>query len=81
MKRYPLIEEISAYLTAAQAFELFRQQPPCFFLDSGMDLLNLGRYSFIGSDPFMVLKGHGDKLTLISMKEEEIRRGNPFKVL
>ena len=81
MKRYPLIEEISTYLTAAQAFELFRQQPPCFFLDSGMDLLNLGRYSFIGSNPFMVLKSHGDKLTLTNMKGEEIRRGNPFKVL
>lgn len=81
MKRHPLIEEISTYLTAAQVFELFQQQPPCFFLDSGMDLPNLGRYSFIGSDPFMVLKSHGNKLTLISMNGEEIKRGNPLKVL
>jgi len=56
MERYPLIAEVSTPLSAAEAFELFQQRPFSFFLDSGMDPENLGRYSFIGSDPFLVLK-------------------------
>ena len=46
-----------------------------------MDPAKLGRYSFIGWDPFLVLKSRGDELTLLSACREERRRGNPFKTL
>ncbi len=81
MKRYPLFEEINTPLTAAQLFEGFRDRPFCFLLDSGMDPGKLGRYSFMGSDPFLVLRSRGEKITLIRDGKEETRQGNPFDIL
>ena len=80
MKRYPLVEEIPTPFSAAEVFGLFHQEPFAFFLDSGMDPAKLGRYSFIGCDPFLVLKSRGDELTLLSAGREERRKGNPFRV-
>ncbi|MBL7119263.1 MAG: aminodeoxychorismate synthase component I [Dehalococcoidia bacterium] len=81
MERYPLIDELSAPLSANEVFTLFHQQPFSFFLDSGMNPENLGRYSFIGSDPLLILKSHGDNLTFVSPKGRERRKGNPFEAL
>ena len=80
-KRHPLIEELSTSLTAPQAFELFKDRPFAFFLDSGMDPEKLGRYSFIGSDPFLVLKSRGREIALLYGDKQEIVIGNPFDVL
>jgi para-aminobenzoate synthetase component 1 len=76
--RYPLVEEIKTPITAFQCFEAFVGQPFSFFLDSGMDPGKLGRYSFMGGDPFLVLRSRGDQVSLISDEVEEVRRGNPF---
>ena len=46
-----------------------------------MDPGKLGRYSFMGSDPFLVLRSRGDEITLIRDGMEEIKKGNPFDVL
>ena len=81
MNRHPLIEEISTPFSAAEVFGLFHQKPFAFFLDSGMDPAKLGRYSFIGYNPFLVLKSRGEELTLLSAGREESRRGNPFGML
>jgi len=81
MKRTPLIEEIRLPLTAPQAFEAFRERPFSFFLDSGMDPAKLGRYSFVGSDPFLVLRSRGKEITLTRGEEKEIQWGNPFDVV
>jgi len=79
--RYPIIEEISTSLTAPEAFELSKDQPFSFFLDSGMDPQKLGRYSFIGSDPFLVLKSCGGRIELLQGDRHEVIMGNPFDVL
>ena len=79
--RCPLIEEIPWHYSAPETFELFRRRPTPFFLDSGMDPQNLGRYSFMGSDPFLVLKSRGDEICLSYTDREEQRRGNPFDVV
>ena len=55
--RRPVIEEIDVKLSPPDAFEMFRDRRFSFFLDSGMDPEKLGRYSFIGSDPFLVSGG------------------------
>jgi len=81
MRRQPLIEEIHTPLTAPQIFHIFKDQPHSFFLDSGMDPNRLGRYSFIGSSPFLVLKSRGDEIMLLRGSEKEIRNGNPFDVV
>ena len=80
-KRHALIEEVSTTLTAPQAFELLAERPFSFFLDSGMGHENLGRYSFIGSDPFLVLTSRGSQVTLHYRDKRERVVGNPFDVL
>jgi para-aminobenzoate synthetase component 1 len=79
--RHPLVEEIHTPLDASRCFEAFAERPFSFFLDSGMDPGKLGRYSFMGSDPFLVLRSQGNKVALISGGLEEVRWGNPFDML
>jgi len=79
--RVPLIEEISHLRSAPETFEAFRQRPFAFFLDSSMDCQNLGRYSFMGSDPFLVMKSQGGENTLSYPDREERMNGNPFDVV
>ncbi|NQT47888.1 MAG: aminodeoxychorismate synthase component I [Chloroflexi bacterium] len=78
MARHPLIEEISTPLSAPEVARLFHKEPFSFFLDSGMAPENLGRYSFIGSNPFLLLKSHGHELSLIGPQGQQIRKSNPF---
>jgi len=79
--RYPLIEEIDLLLSPTEAFELFKNNRFSFFLDSGMDPHKLGRYSFMGSDPFLVLSSRGSEITVAKGTEENLLSGNPFDVL
>jgi para-aminobenzoate synthetase component 1 len=79
--RYPLIEEVFTPLTAVGLFELIKDRPYSFFLDSGMDPQRLGRYSFLGSEPFLVMSSRGSEITLIRGQEHKVQRGNPFDAL
>jgi para-aminobenzoate synthetase component 1 len=81
MKRYPLVEEIRTPLSASRCFEAFKNQPFSFFLDSGMDPGKLGRYSFMGSEPFLILRSRGEEISLIRDGVKESRHGNPFDVV
>ena len=45
--RYPLIEEVFTPWTAPELFELIKDRPYSFFLDSGMDPQRLGRYDVL----------------------------------
>jgi len=80
-KRPALVEEIHNPPSALMVFELFKDRPFSFFLDSGMDPGKLGRYSFIGSDPFMVMTSRGNEITLDSCGDKKVIHGNPFDVL
>ncbi len=77
----PLIEEVSLPAPAAEVFGGLAERAFSFFLDSGMDAARLGRYSFMGAEPFLVLRSVGDEITLIRGEAKEVRRGNPFDVL
>lgn len=46
-----------------------------------MDTDKLGRYSFIGGDPFLVLSSRGSEITLTRGTEESSLSGNPFDVV
>jgi para-aminobenzoate synthetase component 1 len=80
-RRLPLIEELKTSLSPLTLFQLFRSEPFCFFLDSGMDPQKLGRYSFMGASPFLVLKSFADRITLARGDSETIIEGNPFDIL
>jgi len=79
--RAPLIEEFDTPLSTLGLFELFRRQPYCFFLDSSMDPQKLGRYSFMGADPFLIVSSRGRKITLKDGATEISINGNPFDIL
>jgi para-aminobenzoate synthetase component 1 len=79
--RYPLIEEVFTLSTAPELFELIKNRPYSFLLDSGMDPQRLGRYSFLGSNPFLVMSSRGSEITLIRGQEHEVQHGNPFDTL
>jgi para-aminobenzoate synthetase component 1 len=81
MERYPLIEEINTSLTAPEVFELFHNKPYSFILDSGMDPKRLGRYSFIGTEPFLIMRSRGNQVTLIRQGRQEKKESSPFDVL
>jgi para-aminobenzoate synthetase component 1 len=79
--RAPLIEEIYAGLSPLSLFELFRHEPYCFFLDSSMDPQKLGRYSFMGSNPFLVMRSRGKRIVVTEDGMPSVIKGNPFDVL
>lgn len=80
-KRLPLIEEVNLDGNAARCFGALAGRPHSFFLDSGMAREKLGRYSFMGSDPFLVMRSRGDEIALVREGKQDVVRGNPFDVM
>ena len=68
-------------MTAFDLFRLLADEPHSFFLDSGMDAPRLGRYSFVGSQPFLIFRSKGTNLQLDWGDRTEQRSGNPFDAL
>ncbi len=68
-------------MTAFDLFRLLADEPYSFFLDSGMDAPRLGRYSFVGSQPFLIFRSKGTSLQLDWRDRVEQRSGNPFDAL
>lgn len=66
-----MIKEISTKLNSFEIFTIFKDEKESFILDSAMDPKKLGRYSFISSNPFKVLKyKNEEKNPLDNLKEE-----------
>lgn len=72
-----LIEEIRTELDAFDIYSLFKEDKTATILDSGMGAENLGRYSFIGLNPFTTFK-YEDNICTINEKEFN---GDPFEEL
>jgi para-aminobenzoate synthetase component 1 len=81
LQHLPLVVEIAHPPAAPQAFEAFKDKPFSFFLDSGMGPQRLGRYSFIGSDPFLIMRSRGSEIILIRPEGKTTVPDNPFDVL
>lgn len=80
-KAVPLIQSLSTTLKPVDVCELLQDDPFCFFLDSGMGFSRLGRYSFLGSDPFLVFKSYGERNEIRRGNRIELLKGNPFDIL
>jgi para-aminobenzoate synthetase component 1 len=52
-----------------------------FFLESLMQNPAFGRYSYYGSDPFLILKSKGQRITVIRSNKVVHKTGNPFSEL
>ncbi len=79
--RSPLIKEISTPLSPLDIFTLFYDEPYSFFLDSGMDVSRIGRYSFIGSSPFLIIKSWRKKIEIKENSHTSNMVGDPFDLL
>ena len=62
------IQKLNSYIPAAEAFHALSDEPDCVFLDSSL-VNDLGRYSIIGTQPYLKLIKDGDRF-LINGKEE-----------
>ena len=72
-----LIEEIETALDAFDIYSLFKEDKTVTILDSGMGVENLGRYSFIGLNPFTTFKYEDSVCTI----NEKRFNGEPFEEL
>jgi len=81
LARCVLIEEVDLRAPALKTFELLRHHSLPFLLDSGMDARKLGRYSFMGADPFLVFRSRGAEINIRDGQGERTCRGNPFAAL
>lgn len=61
----PVIEELNYFPDPVLTFAAFSNDAYSSFLDSGMDENRLGRFSFIGCDPFMVIRCKGEEIKII----------------
>ncbi|WMJ82395.1 aminodeoxychorismate synthase component I [Clostridium sp. MB40-C1] len=52
----PLMKEITTELDSFSIYSIFKNEKESIFLDSGMDRETLGKYSFIGLNPFITFK-------------------------
>jgi len=75
-----IIKEIAPFDPVAVG-ELLKDRPYSFFLDSGIDPYRLGRYSFLGWDPFLVFRSKGEKAELLVEGTWRKQEGAPFAVL
>ncbi len=77
----PVIEELGYFPDAAAVYSAFKDGPYSSFLDSGMDEAGLGRFSFIGIDPFMVVSSRRDRITVSGKEGSRSIKGDPFRFL
>ncbi|MFQ5915762.1 MAG: aminodeoxychorismate synthase, component I, partial [Nitrospinota bacterium] len=55
----PFLKEYPLAISPREVFTLFREAPSSFLLESGMNLFQLGRFSFLGADPFLTFRVRG----------------------
>lgn len=77
----PIIEPITTTLNAFEIFLLFKDKPYCFFLDSALPQAKLGRYSFIGADPFLIFQSKNLDVQIIEGKSRSDLTGKPLDLL
>ena len=79
----PVAKSITADLaTPVSAFlALAAGEPHAFLLESVEGGEKIGRYTFLGARPYMVMTARGQEITLVRGRHRERRRGNVFAVL
>ncbi|QEK11031.1 aminodeoxychorismate synthase component I [Crassaminicella thermophila] len=76
-----LIKKINTSLNSFELYTLFKNEPYSFFLDSGMDPNKLGKYSFIGSNPFLIFKSKNNKIDICENGKTTVLNGDPLEKL
>ncbi|MFQ5867175.1 MAG: aminodeoxychorismate synthase component I [bacterium] len=75
------IGEIPPLSPPQKLFRLFLDSRYSFFLESGGSVGDFSRYSFMGSDPFLVFKSKGEQIEICEGGQSQRFSGDPFGVL
>jgi len=75
------IGEVSTLSPPHKLFRNFLNSRYSFFLESGGSVGDFSRYSFIGSEPFLVFKSKGQQIEIYGGGKSERFSGDPFDVL
>lgn len=59
-----VLKEIETMLDPFDVYSIFKDEKDVVFLDSGRDFESLGRYSFIGLNPFKIIKGRHNRCNI-----------------
>ncbi len=59
-----IVKPLSLSITPCHLFTAFKEKPSPFFLDSGNDYKELGRYSYMGASPFLEATAYPNQLEL-----------------
>ncbi|MBI2516705.1 MAG: aminodeoxychorismate synthase component I [Opitutae bacterium] len=77
-----LLRETSSRLSPVEIFSRLARRRGCFFLDSARTGDGLGRWAFLGFEPFLTLEATGANITLTAADgTSEMRHGDPLEVL
>ena len=76
-----VLKEMDPPPSPERAFELLARDERPFFLDTGLRLPGFGRFSLLGSRPFLVIESKGSRLTLRGSGKPQRQEGNPFHLL
>ena len=79
-EQLPIIEEVES-LSPAELYSSFAEDSCSFFLDSSRQFKEYGNYSFLGTDPFLILKTQGERAEIITEDRRIIKEEHPLKVL
>ena len=69
-----MLKEIYTDLNAFEIYTLFKDEKDSFILDSGMDEKKLGRYSFISSRPFDIIKLKNNENNPLDVLKEKLSK-------
>src|SRR5215472_15011241 len=70
-----LLTPVSAFLAIAG------QEPQSFLLESVERGEHVGRYTFLGARPYMVMTAAGDQITIQRGRKKETRRGQILSIV
>lgn len=76
-----LIRELPRAPSHARLFEKFVARPYPFLLESGRGYGELGRFSFLGCDPFLVVKSVGRRVEVTGSQGRRTFTASPFDVI
>ena len=77
----PFIEEFESRISPIDVFASIHAEPYSFFLDSAVGRERLGKYSFLGYDPFLVVKVSGNEIEVSQQGETSRVSGDFFDLL
>lgn len=81
MKLFPNFRKMSNSFASRDIYNYFYNRPYPFFLNSAMKHKSWGRFSFVGSDPFLVLKSKKNNISIEQNGKIIHKKGNPLEEL